>query len=580
MYVIDDTNNIQRVYIDGVQKGSTAYMQSISYTGLGVNTFMGKHGNGGTAYDFKGLIDEVCVYNKVLSAQEVLDLYNQSSSGLVSHWQLDEGIGTTAIDSIDGNNGIINGAAWTTGVSGDALSLDGVNDYIDLGNPANLQPGTVSLSVWFKTTATGGMIMRKRLYGYGLEVLPAGNISFWIYTADAAKFTATSSNAYNDNLWHHAVGVYGGSMVMLYIDGSPVASASAGTIFYGAGAIAIGRDGNSPGSYFKGLVDDVRIFQGELSAQEVLELYNQSSGLVSHWKFEEGSGTNAMDSVDGNNGTIVGATWTPGMVGGGLGFDGNDFVKITGLLGQSQNTTISAWTNLSASDTTGAEVISLGDHVAVRLDNTGGRGVTGFYYDGTTWRSTTTGIVHAGTGWHHVVYVIDDANNLQRIYIDGIQKGFTAHTQSISYAGLGSNTFIGKHGNNSGNYDFNGIVDDVRVYHKVLSAEEVQGLYNNVSALATRVSHGFMSSNNGDTYTSVTPPGAAVPIYPTTDTLRSFKAEADGGRVILTWETVREDNMAGFNVYRSRRKNGAYTRVNNAPIDAKGDAVVQGKLLF
>ena len=60
-------------------------------------------------------------------------------------------------------------------------------------------------------------------------------------------------------------------------------------------------------------------------------------------------------------------------------------------------------------------------------------------------------------------------------------------------------------------------------FFKVLSAEEVPCLYNNVSALATRVSHGFMSSNNGDTYTGVTPPAPATPIHPTTDTLRSFR---------------------------------------------------------
>ena len=232
--------------------------------------------------------------------------------GLKALYTFNEGGGAIANDSSgNGNHGAINGAAWTTGISGGALSLDGVNDYVDLGNPANLQPGTVSLSVWFKTTATGGRIIRKRTYGYGLDVLPTGKISFWINNAAAARFTATSPNAYNDNAWHHAVGVYGGSMVKLYIDGLQVASANAGAIFYGAGAIAIGKDGDYNGSYFKGLIDDVRIFQSELSAQEVLALYNQaSSGLVSHWKLDEGSGTHATDSAGGNDGTINGAMWT------------------------------------------------------------------------------------------------------------------------------------------------------------------------------------------------------------------------------------------------------------------------------
>ncbi len=557
------SGSLVKLYIDGLQVAS-ANAETIFY-GAGAIA-IGRDGDYNGSY-FKGLIDDVRIFQSELSAQEVLALYNQASSGLVSHWKLDEGSGTHATDSADGNNGVINGATWATGISGGALSLDGVNDYVDLGNPENLQPGTVSLSVWFKTTATGGRIVRKRTYGYGLDVLPTGKISFWINNAAAAKFTATSPNAYNDNRWHHAVGVYGGSLVKLYMDGLQVASANAGTIFYGAGAIAIGRDGDYNGSYFKGLVDDVRIFQSELSAQAVLDLYNQSSsGLVSQWKFDEGIGTIANDWVDGNNGAINGATWTAGKSGSALSLDGNDYVQIPGLLGQPQNITLSAWVQLNAKDTSGAEVVSLGDHVTIRFDSS--NGAKGFYYDGTTWRGTDTGVSYAGTGWHHVVYVIDDTNNIQKVYVDGAEKGSTVHTQSISYTGLGSNTFIGRHGNGGGNYDFAGIIDDVRVYNKALNAQEVQGLYNNVSALVTTASHGFMGINDGDTYTTFTPPGAVKPMHPAI-TLRSFKAEAGDGRVTLTWETSGEIDNDGFNLYRARRRNGRYVKVNDTLINAK-----------
>jgi hypothetical protein len=118
------------------------------------------------------------------------------------------------------------------------------------------------------------MIMRKRGYGYGLEVVSSGKISFWIYNAAATKSMATSPNAYNNDQWHHAVGVYDGSTVKLYIDGSQVASANAGTISYGAGGIAIGRDGDYSGAYFNGLIDNLSIYNRALSGQEVQELYN------------------------------------------------------------------------------------------------------------------------------------------------------------------------------------------------------------------------------------------------------------------------------------------------------------------
>lgn len=181
----------------------------------------------------------------------------------------------------------------------------------------------------------------------------------------------------------------------------------------------------------------------------------------------------------------TGATWTTGKSGGALSLDGNNYVQISGLLGQPQNITISAWANLSAKDTLGAEIVSLGDHVAIRLD--GSNDTKGFYCDGTTWRGTATGISYAGTGWHHVVYVMDDTNNMQKAYVDGVEKGSTAF-------------------------------------------------------------HGFMGTNNGDTYTSVTPLETATPIRSKTVILRSVKAGTDDGRVILTWVTSGESDSAGFNL--------------------------------
>lgn len=279
---------------------------------------------------------------------------------------------------------------------------------------------------------------------------------------------------------------------------------------------------------------------------------------LAYYTFNEGSGAIANDSVGGNHGTINGAAWTTGKSGGALSFDGiDDAVQINGLLGEPQNISISVWANLYAKDTSGAELISLGDHVAIRQDGTDG--TRGFYYDGTLWHATTTGVSYAGTAWHHFVYVIDDVNNIQKIYVDGVERGSTAYTQSISYAGLGSNTFIGRHGNGIGNYDFYGVIDDVRVYSKALSDQEVQELYNAFATSNITATHPFLSGT--------------TPFSPIVG-VRSFNSWSDNsGSITLTWETVGEDNVAGFNLYRSRRRNGTYSRVNNALIHANDDAV-------
>jgi hypothetical protein len=200
-----------------------------------------------------------------------LDTY----SDIAAHYALNEENGTVIGDSSGNeNHGTINGATWTTGISGSGLSFDGIDDYVDLGDPLGLQPEQVSLSVWFKTDTAGGKIIRKRWYGYCLEVLSSGQTAFWIYDAAARKFIATSPNACNDNTWHHAVGVYDGAEVKLSIDGALVATASAGAIHYEDGGIAIGRDGDYSGAYFNGIIDEIRVYGRALNDQEIQNLYN------------------------------------------------------------------------------------------------------------------------------------------------------------------------------------------------------------------------------------------------------------------------------------------------------------------
>ncbi|MBV6518232.1 MAG: hypothetical protein DCC43_07945 [Candidatus Brocadia sp.] len=257
--------------------GVTPVTGTVSYTGT-TATFM-PSGNLSYATNYTATITTGATD---LSGDALTSAYTWSFTtgaappqGLLAYYTFNEGSGTVINDSSgNGNTGAINEAAWTTGRSAGGLSFDGLNDYVYLGNPLSLQPGAVSVSAWFKTTDSNGIIIRKRSYGYGLDVWNSGRISFWIYNSAATLFRASSLLAYHDNLWHHAVGVYDGSTVRLYIDGAQVASAPAGTIFYGAGGIAIGRDGDSSGSYYSGLIDGVSIYNRALSNQGVSDLFH------------------------------------------------------------------------------------------------------------------------------------------------------------------------------------------------------------------------------------------------------------------------------------------------------------------
>ena len=125
----------------------------------------------------------------------------------------------------------------------------------------------------------------------------------------------------------------------------------------------------------------------------------------------------AQNGTLGGNATYV----TDAPRGQVLSLDGvDDYVQITGRFGDPANVTLAAWVNLTAADSLGSHVISLGDSVLLTVDEPSlGNGVSGVYYNGSTWVKLTTGQFIAGTGWHHIAYIFDDTNNTNTLYIDG-----------------------------------------------------------------------------------------------------------------------------------------------------------------
>ncbi len=174
-----------------------------------------------------------------------------------------------------------------------------------------------------------------------------------------------------------------------------------------------------------------------------------------------------------------------GTRGNVLGLAGAGYVQTSGHFGNPANVTLAAWVNLSSADSNGAEVLSLGDNVTLRLDTTySGWGLLGSFYNGSGWVVTNYAVTLAGTGWHHVAYSVNDAGDAATLYLDGVAVASSGTTSSISYA-LGANSFIGKHGNGDSTFDFTGKIDDARVYSRALTAAEIFTLANDLSMTDT-----------------------------------------------------------------------------------------------
>ena len=190
---------------------------------------------------------------------------------------------------------------------------------------------------------------------------------------------------------------------------------------------------------------------------------------------------------NGYNGINTGTSNVAGQIANGRGYVADNRITVTGLMGNPGNITLSAWVNLSSLSSAASEIISLGDHIALRLDNNNSPlDIVNFYYTGATWNNTLG--IYGVSGWHYIAATFDDEGNNQRNYVDGVlvtpASGGT-YVPSISYAGLGTNTVIGNHGNGGANFTFLGTLDEVRVAGTPRSAGWLLTEFNNQNSPST-----------------------------------------------------------------------------------------------
>ena len=156
--------------------------------------------------------------------------------------------------------------------------------------------------------------------------------------------------------WSDVAVTYDGAVLRLYVDGRQVSSrAATGTLQTSGDPLWIG--GNQPyGEYFDGLIDDVRVYDRALRADEIRDDMNKpiapAGGLVAAYAFDAGAGSMATDSSgQGNTGAIRGATWTKGRHGRALSFDGAGAVVSvppSASLDLTEAMTLSGWIRPSA----------------------------------------------------------------------------------------------------------------------------------------------------------------------------------------------------------------------------------------
>jgi len=200
-------------------------------------------------------------------------------SSLVAAYDFGEGSGTTTADaSPSGITATLQGATWTTGHSGNALSFNGSSNYADLGNPAALRlTGSMTVSAWVLETGNvgdDGQIIAKSngTTGWQLKSTPdTGARTFGVAVNAAVQRYSRTVRALNT--WYHVAGVYNASTRTLdiYVNGVLDNGTLVGTVPTSqkdaAVNVNIGR--RTGGFYIKGKVDDVRVYNRALSPAEI-----------------------------------------------------------------------------------------------------------------------------------------------------------------------------------------------------------------------------------------------------------------------------------------------------------------------
>ncbi len=519
----NSTSNTVAIYVNGITQTSTSLLYGGAPTQ--VNTgFIGA--SAGISY-FPGKIDDVRLYNRVLTATEATRLYNTTkgsktdvsqpgpanlNQGLVGWWTFD---GKDVVNGVvkdvsgQGNNAnlfsIATSTFYTQGMIGQAGNFDGVNDQASTTNTGFPDPATsdYSVSAWIRpTTVSGGT--NPRIFTYatdtnnGIKLILAngscpGKVVWEPKKAGVNYGGCANTTLLSPNIWYYLVGTFisSSNTQKLYVNGvSQTFSGFSGGL---PTQVNTGFIGATSG-FFPGKIDDLRLYNRALTAAEALKLYNTTKGsktdisqpgpanlnqgLVGWWTFDGKDITNgrANDiSGQGNHGNLVNIAtstfYAQGKVGQAFNFDGSndqittasDFIGTTAI-------TASAWVyprTLGQSST--GRIIDNGKFIVEM--NTSNK--ISFSSDGSTLAdAANSGIIL--NAWNFVT-ITRNTSGTANIYINGALSG-TANQTSGTPVGGSTNVIIGN--NNAASRTFDGVLDGVRIYNRVLTAGEITMLYS------------------------------------------------------------------------------------------------------
>ncbi|VVB59017.1 Concanavalin A-like lectin/glucanases superfamily protein [Candidatus Anstonella stagnisolia] len=261
--------------------------------------------------------------------------------------------------------------------------------------------------------------------------------------------------------------------------------------------------------FFPGMSADSKISQSDsywqASRPFAILAHTRSAapvGTSGYWAFDEGAGSTASDSVGGLTGSVSNAQWADGKYGSALDFSGNgSYAYTSSAVSTTNSITVEAWVN-PESLTSYKTIAMIGS-----LSNTTGGHWLYFYSGRLYWRYNNASAASGATesvvytpplnAWTHITVTHDYDAKEVKFYVNGVQQGATqTHPDEVIPL---SNKAVRIGSYSATSYNFNGTIDNVRVYeNSALAPEEI-------SSLASRAAEGMQMvlQNNGNNFKTI-----------------------------------------------------------------------------
>ncbi|MFA6486192.1 MAG: LamG domain-containing protein [Candidatus Magasanikbacteria bacterium] len=482
-----------RLYANGVKVGEKAQTGNVSTVSSDVSI----GSTNGSADMFKGLIDEAKIYKRVLSDIEIQDSFASMNFTpvIATHlsFSYSEPVGATQFfdQSLKYAMRCPAGKCPTAGlpgISGNAIGFNGTSTFgYIVDNNFTKPQDQFTVEAWIKPEYNPGQtyytILNKNNF-YDLTIRTDGSLQVGVINTSSTQVYMVLPNVITFSQWNHIAMTYDGAIIQVYVNGVKVGEKTqTGWIKQNTTNVYIGSPNGSVG-FYKGMIDEVKFHDSVLSAAEVAESFGSvgfTPVVVNELSFSFSEDFGSSRFLDTSKKYSINCSANKCPTAGATGISGNaiqlngtssyGYIMDSDLTKPNDQLTLEAWVKPELNPGQSYHtVIAKFTYFLLTISNNGDLRADITNSSGTRVYFSVPNAV-AFAQWNHLAMTYDGA--MIRLYVNGVKVGEKIQTGNVST--VTSNINIGS---TNGSADmFKGLIDEAKIYKRVLTDSEIQASF-------------------------------------------------------------------------------------------------------